>query len=136
MRFGTGIALLAAVCWGFVYARLDKVLETMTPIACISAFYLVGGVVLIPAMWVRHAEIMDALTHTEFWAAIGVTLVAEFLIIWSISLLGGTDAGLMEITYPVFTALFTYLLYHQAPTMQTAIGGVLVFLGVLVLSSK
>ena len=61
-------------------------------------------------------------------------LLAEFCIMWSIALLGGTDAGLIEVSYPLWTALFAYLVYDKTPTTGTLVGGLLIMAGIAVIA--
>jgi drug/metabolite transporter (DMT)-like permease len=102
----------------------------------LAAFYIAGTVVLAPvAFYFRHDLVQIATgSPQEFITAMVSILLAEFCIMWSIYLLGGTDAGLIEVSYPLWTALFTYVVYNKAPTTGTVVGGVLVMAGIAVIA--
>ena len=60
---------------------------------------------------------------------------AGLLIFLSIGAKNATLASLIEVTYPIFTAFFAWLLFRQA-TLNTAtvIGAAFIFLGVLIVA--
>ncbi len=57
-------------------------------------------------------------------------MVADILIMWSIYLLGGTEAGLIEVSYPLWTAIFSYLWYKKSLPTTSILGGILIMLGI------
>lgn len=137
-NLGMVIALGAAVAWGYVYATTQEVVERLPPIATLAMLYWLGAIVLLPVSFWYGADIArDVATNPASVATtIASVIVAEFLIIWSISLLGGVEAGLVEITYPVWTMMFLWLLKDQKPSMETLVGALLVGAGLLVIARK
>lgn len=65
--------------------------------------------------------------------AIVVMLIAELFIGFSITAKSATLAGLIEISYPIFIALFSYLLFKSQVSTSTIIGGIIVFAGIFVI---
>lgn len=58
----------------------------------------------------------------------------NFLILTSISAKNATLAGLIEISYPLFIAIFSYILFKENHiNIGTTIGGVMIFLGVFII---
>lgn len=134
---GTLVALGAAASWGLVYAFVDRVLEHMSPVASIMVFYFAGSLLLLPILPFYIDEIGREISSTPLpllLLAFVATLAAEVLIFWSIKLLGGTEAGLIEITYPIFTALILYAMFGKTLTTSTMVGGALALLGITVMS--
>lgn len=136
MKFGVLIATVAAIAWGYVYATKDNLVQSMNPLSLMAAFYLTGAVLLLPVAFFNRADLIQGVTGNvgEFATAIVGILVAETCIIWSISLLGGTEAGLVEVSYPLWTALALYLFYGKTPSTGTVVGGILVMAGIAVIA--
>jgi drug/metabolite transporter (DMT)-like permease len=62
---------------------------------------------------------------------IAALCIAEFGIGYSIQGKNATLAGLIEITYPLFIALFAYFAFGEAQlSLASALGGTLIFAGV------
>lgn len=60
-----------------------------------------------------------------------IFIFAEIFIALSISTKNATLAGLIEISYPVFIALFAYILYREnSINTTTLVGASLIFIGV------
>jgi len=137
-KLGMLVALAAAVSWGFVYATTQEVVDRLPPIATLAMIYWLGGIALLPvAFWHGPAIVADVVQNPGPVAMLLISVVvAEFFIIWSIQLLGGVDAGLVEISYPLWTMLFLYLLKDQKPSVETIAGAVLVGAGLLLLARK
>jgi drug/metabolite transporter (DMT)-like permease len=136
MKFGVLVAATAGLAWGYVYATKDNLMQSMNPLSLLAGFYLTGALLLVPAALYNRADMVSGVLGNpwEFFTAVFGILVAEACIIWSISLLGGTEAGLVEVSYPLWTALFAYLVYNKVPTTGTLVGGALVMAGIAVLS--
>ncbi len=65
-------------------------------------------------------------------AETAVLILAELFIGFSIVSKNASLAGLIEISYPIFTALFAYVLFKESQLdTATMIGGVLIFSGVV-----
>jgi len=137
-KVGMLIALCAAISWGYVYATTQEVVERLPPLATLALIYWLGALVLAPvAFWYGPELLKDIANYpTSTGSMILSVLVAEFFIIWSIQLLGGVDAGLVEISYPVWTMMFLYLLKDQKPSTESVVGAVLVGAGLVLLARK
>ncbi|MDJ0861589.1 MAG: EamA family transporter [Gammaproteobacteria bacterium] len=132
-------ALAAALVWGIHYPLIDNALKKLS----VTAVLLLTAVpILLIAPWFRSTLLTDYRTLYHLpWAeklpilALSVTsLSASILLFLSIESKNATLASLIEITYPMFVALFAYLLFrdvHLTPSAFT--GGLLVFLGVAII---
>lgn len=136
MKFGVVVAATAGLAWGYVYATKDNLMQSMNPLSLLAGFYLSGALLLLPVALYNRTDMVEGVLGNpwEFFTAVLGILVAEACIIWSISLLGGTEAGLVEVSYPLWTALFAYFIYNKVPTTGTVVGGALVMTGIVVLS--
>jgi len=132
-------ALAAAVLWGFGYALLGKVLHSGVSPAFVM---LVQGIVALPlylliAKFTTHIkqdwDVLSADGRIFLFAVLfSVSIViGNFLVFTSISMKNATLANMIEIAYPFFTFLFTWVLFREGQlNAATAFGGFLIFCGV------
>ncbi len=131
-------ALLAAVLWGGSYAMYEQLLKTVSSAACMLftacgtlfvylAFALHGGTLSHDWQIVRKGG-----TETKMiLAIICVNALANLVLLVSMKAKNATAAGLVEIAYPLFTALFVWIFYRQSEmSWRTALGGLLIMAGV------
>ncbi len=73
-----------------------------------------------------------------FYALFAVTFaLGSFFILYSISLKNATMANIIEISYPVFTFFFAWLLFRDVQlNTAAALGGLLIFSGIAVIYLK
>lgn len=130
-KIGILIANLAALCWGYVYSQTENIMEKMSPLASLSSFYVFGGIFLFPLFILNKKEIVDVSTNHsfEFFSTAIAIMIAEFLIIYSIKLLGGVEASFIEISYPLWTVLFSFFIFRSLPNINTVMGGILIMIG-------
>lgn len=128
-------ALGAALIWGIHYPLIDNALKkislfsvlllTVIPILLIAPFF--------SAALANDYETFKTLGTTDKLsvAAIGLTsLLASSLLFMSIESKNATLASLIEITYPVFVALFSFILFkHSHINPSVILGGILVITG-------
>lgn len=129
-------AFAAAMVWGLHYPLLDHALKR---ISLVSVLLLTALPILLIAL-VFHRQIAAdiaiarALPASEQWtiAALALTSsVASALLLLSISAKNATLASLIEISYPLFVALFAYVLFREsALNGGILLGAALIFTGV------
>jgi len=136
MKLGVIVALVASIAWGYVYAAKESLMQSMSPLNLMAAFYLAGAVLFLPVAIANKASFVPELTANagEFLTALLVVILAETCIVWSVSMLGGAEAGLVEVSYPIWTILALYLLKDKVPPPNTFIGGAFVMVGIIILS--
>jgi len=136
-------ALAAAVIWGINYAISGRLLErgmsapTLFFIDLVFGTVAVGALITLSGRWSAAMAEVRGLGGDLAWLVIAVAAAtaAGLLIFLSIGAKNATLASLIEVTYPLFTAFFAWMLFRQA-TMNpaTILGGLLIFAGVLIVA--
>jgi len=128
-------ALGAALVWGLHYPLIGYALKKVS-LFCVVLLTSIPVVLLIPVFtetlsndYKSFAQLI--LVDKFIVLSIGLTsLLATVLLYMSIENKNATLASLIEITYPVFVALFSYLLFkHIHFNASVIIGALLVFSG-------
>jgi drug/metabolite transporter (DMT)-like permease len=122
--------------WGLHYPLVGYALKKVSPAAVLLLTAL--PVVLLAPLFLRTLRTDWQVLRALPWdarlivLAVMVTSVAGSLLLYvSITGKNATLASLIEITYPVFVALFSYLLFRQmALTPGVVVGALLIFSGV------
>lgn len=153
---GIVVSFAAAFCWGLVYAQVQTLDNSISPWAVLAMFYLLSAAMLLPfTAWRLPTLAKKAyVNRKDFIICLIFLLSAEMLIFYSIDVLGGTDASLIEVStkylevsgtwislelttrkvsYPLWTALVLFLTIGERPTKATMIGGSLIMAGVFVI---
>ena len=138
-------ALVGYVLWGIGYVLSEKVLRMGLPPAFILFF---DSLIVLPIFFILAASFgeikngfnllwttKDALTIAVLS---GITIIGgNFLIILSVSKKNATLASLVEISYPLFTFVFAYLILKEVQlNWGAALGGLLIFSGIAVIYFK
>jgi drug/metabolite transporter (DMT)-like permease len=133
---GYGLAVLAAVLWGLTYCLDERVLSSLSVfrlyfLHCLCGV-LVAGLILL-AQGVSPAALFTIDTSRSSPALIGLTLVtataAALSILGSIQLLGASKSAVLEISYPLFVALFSVLFFQGQLQLPVVVGGMFIFIG-------
>lgn len=136
-------AIAAAIIWGLSYTLDGKILENgISPLVLLAAQCMFGAIVFTtlsyfyssPNLW----STLTAKNNNNLWLFICTVIVVNlgsFLIVLSMQAKNSTVAALIELAYPLFTILFTFLLFKENYLNKvTAIGGSLVLLGVMIIA--
>lgn len=131
-------AIAASVLWGLVYAVNEKVYNYIRVMPYLAISFLVAGIVMLVISLVsgEFTKDMSAVLSSQklFWlvtSGIVLLILAEICIGYSIMGKSATVAGLIEISYPIFIVIFSYILFKENHlSISTAIGGALVFTGI------
>ena len=133
-------ALGASVFWGLTYVfneQVYKKISVLSSLAVASFFiFIITGIIAYFSGNLKSDLYQISQSKQLLWYVIGgivVLLVAEVFIGFSITAKSATLAGLIEISYPVFIALFSYLLYKNHVSTSTIIGGIIIFTGIFVI---
>ncbi len=135
-------ALTAAILWGIHYATAGELAKTMSPFL-ITVAYLVFVSVTILGMIVifqpptLELKLLSSYLNKTTIFRLGLMVLtgglSNFLVFSAIADSSATKASIIEITYPFFVALFATFLYREnALNLQTAIGGLLILFGVVI----
>jgi drug/metabolite transporter (DMT)-like permease len=131
-------ALLASMVWGLDYVLAGRLLqERIAPLTLLALQMLVGGAVfLVTACFSTLKADLGVISSNRSTliatiGAIGAFAIGNFLIALSIQAKNATLAGLIEISYPIFIALFSLLLFKEAHASPSVLLGCLfIFIGV------
>jgi drug/metabolite transporter (DMT)-like permease len=130
-------AISAAVLWGFQYSSYGAKLSDIP--ATVYSFYYYLGVTIINTIIVLYAHPVSAMTLPRSqwgWMAANILVgaFASLFIAKSIQHESAAHSSMIEIAYPLFVLLFSFLLFkEQLPTARQLIGGGFVFFGILLI---
>ncbi|MDE5446375.1 EamA family transporter [Bradyrhizobium sp. CSA207] len=134
------LALAAAVFWGATYVLDEQVYRHVSVPTTMAIHTLIISVCAWLVAWKQGTIESDfqilstsrVVAWLFFWCAV-TFVIAEFLINFSISAKNATLAGLIEISYPIFSALFAYLVFGENQlNFGTSVGGLFIAFGVVV----
>lgn len=129
-------ALGAAMVWGVHYPLVDNALKR---VSIVTVLLLTAIPILVFAL-VAHRAVADDLATLRAlgWRgqlpilALALTSLAGSILLYiAIGAKNATLASVIEISYPLFVAIFAWVLFRQAHwNSAVAAGGLLVFAGV------
>ncbi len=136
-------AISASVLWGISYVLFEQIYKKVSVVTALWITCLVMFIVLLVVSYFNGSLKPDlaALKSSKklIWllaAGVGTTIIADVFIGLSIANKSATLAGLIEISYPLFIALFAYLLFKENQiSTATVVGGLLIFAGAFVIYS-
>jgi drug/metabolite transporter (DMT)-like permease len=132
-------ALGAAVVWGVHYPLVDYALKrlSVTTVLVLTALPIA---LLVPFFWkslAHDAAQLRAMPLKELVPILALTVTTvtgALLLFLAIGGKNATLASLIEITYPVFVALFAFVLFREVHlTASVLVGAGLVFAGVFLI---
>lgn len=131
-------ALGASAVWGLTYVLGEQIYEKISVITSLSLATFISGFVMLVIAWLTGFLHKDVVTLAHDRRILGLSIaeavclmVAELLIGFSIVEKNATLAGLIEISYPIFIALFAYLVFKENQVNTgTIVGGFIIFVGV------
>ena len=135
-QLGFILAVLAAVLWGLTYCLDERVLANRSVFKLYFLHCLCGAAVAAAVMLlqgVSPAGLFSFDTAKSSLPLVGLTLLtataAALSILGSIQLLGADKSAVLEISYPLFVALFSVLLFQGQLQLPVVIGGAFIFVG-------
>ncbi len=138
MEIGFVYAISAAVIWGVLYAISEKVLHSTTPMTILFINSIITVLIMSVLTFFGLTSFKEVFSSSRanllliFIAAILVVL-ANFLILASIKSLNASMASIIEISYPIFVVLFSYIFFRAVPNVYFFIGALLIFIGSFVI---
>jgi len=134
-------SIAASLFWGLTYVFNEQVYKKISVLSSIGIAFLCVSILTLTISYFSGNLKPDlaAISSSRelFWYVLGgtvVLLIAELFIGFSITSKNATLAGLIEISYPIFIALFTYLFYKTTVSWQTFVGGLCIFVGIFIIS--
>lgn len=135
-QLGLILAVVAAVLWGLTYCLDERVLAHLSVFKLYFLHCLCGAAVAAAIMLLQGASpagLFSFDTTKSSLPLVGVTLLtataAALSILGSIQLLGADKSAVLEISYPLFVALFSVLLFKGQLQLPVVIGGAFIFVG-------
>jgi uncharacterized membrane protein len=130
-------AILAAVFWGMSYVFLEQILKHISVPTALAVNMVVAALVvtlyaLLSGSFKSDLSVITSSRYVLFLviAGIAVSLAADFFIAFSVDAKNATLAGFIEISYPFFIVLFSFLFFKENHlTLGSALGGIFIFLG-------
>ena len=138
MEIGFVYAIGAAITWGLVYAIDQKILSSISPMTLLFINSVITAIIMLPFIFFSNGSIKDVFVSGKtsllliFISVILVTL-ANFLILSGVKNLGASTASIIEIAYPFFVVLFSFLLFRSTPNIYFFIGGAFLFVGSVII---
>ena len=134
-------AISASVMWGLTYVIDEKIYEKISVSTSLAIASLCAFVVTLAMSYFTGSLKLDLHELATSRNTLGLVMagtttlvIAEIFIGLSITAKNATLAGLIEISYPLFIALFAYILFRNNQlTISTIVGGILIFSGVIVI---
>jgi drug/metabolite transporter (DMT)-like permease len=133
---GLILAVLAAILWGLTYCLDERVLASLSVFKLYFLHCLCGAMVAGVILLIQGASPVGLFTIDTEKASlplVGLTLItataAALSILGSIQLLGANKSAVLEISYPLFVALFSVLLFKGQLHLSVIIGGIFIFIG-------
>ncbi len=138
MDTGFIYALGAAITWGLVYALDQKILVGIAPVTLVFIDSIFAAMIMLPFVIFRHGSFKEIIfAGKSNWTLILLlaffTALANFLILSGIKNLDASRASVIEIAYPFFVVLFSYILFRSTPNMFFFIGAFFVFAGCVII---
>jgi drug/metabolite transporter (DMT)-like permease len=134
--YGLVLAVLASILWGLTYCLDEKVLSSLSVfklyfLHCLCGVVVAGAILL--AKGASPASLFAIDTAKASLPLVGLTLVtataAALSILGSIQLLGASKSAVLEISYPLFVALFSVLVFKGQLHPPVVVGGIFIFIG-------
>ena len=131
-------AVAAAIVWGLSYVLTEQLLKNIS-LAAVILWGSVGSMMFATCLGFATGSFKQdrqvlVRGGKEMWlllAFVATYIVANLLIVLSIKAKNATMAGMIEITYPLFTVFFAWLLFRESQlTLGTLLGTGLIMAGV------
>jgi drug/metabolite transporter (DMT)-like permease len=132
-------AVSAAALWGFSYALVENVFKSGLSSLTLMALYTWIALPIFTLAALQDGEMTKGLSIIKQNPKLMISIVAvvvcyllgNLLVYWAIKQKNATSVSLIEITYPLFVVLFSYMLFNQQHlTLGTVLGGAVIMSGV------
>jgi drug/metabolite transporter (DMT)-like permease len=133
--------LTASVLWGLTYAINEQLYKKISIITSLGITSLLTAIIMFlvayqggflsrePVLIAESKQILRLMAAEKI-----VLILAEIFIGLSITGKNASLAGIIEISYPVFIVLFSYLLFKESQVnLSTVAGGILIFGGIFII---
>lgn len=128
-------ALCAAALWGINYSVGERLIRSAGVPALLLANSVAGSLTVLGYLLYcgTIGGTVDGLTRGDIWKMVVCGLSAGAAVVCVQTAIGQKNAtlvGIIEMTYPIFIALFAYVLFGEVQlTPKAMFGGALVLVG-------
>ena len=138
-------AIAAAICWGLTYTISGRLLGQGVPMTFILLLESMFVMPLFLLLGLKTGDLKtgismimaDKCMWLMFGFSIAAIIAARLMIFHSFTLKNATTASLVEISYPFFILLFSWLLFREMHlNWASAAGGLLIFSGIALIYLK
>ncbi len=133
-------AISASLFWGIGYVLNEEIYKKISLYSYLAiASFVVFLISLLIAYFNNSIKsdfieiISSKRTLLYVLGGIVTLVIAEFSIGSAIVAKNAVLSSLIELSYPVFIALFSYLLFRNNITISTVVGGIIVIFGVFII---
>ncbi len=133
---GYFLAVLASVLWGLTYCLDERVLASLSVfklyfLHCVCGALVAGTILLAQGSSPTALFMIDTtkLGLPLLALTLATATAAALAILSSIQLLGAGTSAVLEISYPLFVALFSVYLFRGQLQPSVVLGGVFIFIG-------
>ena len=134
-------AVLASALWGLDYALAERVLKKISISTLFAMELFLAFVAMLGLSYFSGAlkkDINAVFSSRELFILFAIVVIsfvfANYIGFAAIHMKNATIASLVEISYPLFIALFSWAIFKENQlAWNTALGGVLVFCGIFVI---
>lgn len=134
--YGYVLAVLASVLWGLTYCLDERLLSSLSVVKlyflhCLCGVLVAGAIMLLQGA--SPAALFSIDTAKAGLPLVALTLltatVATLSILGSIRFLGANTSAVLEISYPLFVAMFSVLFFKGQLQLPVVVGGIFIFIG-------
>lgn len=128
-------ALAAAITWGIYYPLVDMALKRISlfSVILLSMIPVLLAMPLFIKTVGKDIETIKALPTGEMWIILSLGIIGlfgEVMVYLAITGKNATLASLIEMTYPIFVVVFSYIFFRQMHlTPSVVAGGLMILVG-------
>jgi drug/metabolite transporter (DMT)-like permease len=139
--YGSIILLTTPFLWTFYTLLGKRTIEKYDPILVLTYITVLGGVFLLPFSLAEGSILLALSMSTSSWIAIAYlsitcSLVGYYIWFYSVERVGATVTSSILFGEPLVTVLLAAAFVGEKITAPIAVGGVLIFLGVYLVTKK
>jgi drug/metabolite transporter (DMT)-like permease len=135
-------ASCAAILWGLSYSLTEKIFQcNFSPLTLVALQMFFGSCLFLTVSYntkLKPDLVLLFSNRSLLWITMAELLVAclgNLLISMSIQAKNATLAAVIELSYPIFTVLFTWVLFKENHFNKgVLIGGIFIFTGMFIIS--
>jgi drug/metabolite transporter (DMT)-like permease len=126
-EIGVILGLLSGIFYTFDFIFGEKLLQEYDGLEVTAFAHITGAIILLPAIWASPDFNLFSLTDYFWLFSYGGLLTVSFLLfMYGVKRVTAFYSSIITLLEPVLLFLLGLFLYNEVPTLNVAIGGVLV----------